>query len=182
MQKYEDNKEKTEEDTLQIQLTELIDLVDNAKYYEENKMIEALSKMVELYEKQKESGLDFNEKDMILRKKQLAEIKYEKLKREHIESKESESWNEFEKDEEQEDKIIFRRNIGRYRLAAMRSCRQLHRQYTANSAGLIGDQNGAYRPSVVPSTGRKAMASNSQMTLRSCDVRNRRNDRYCGRP
>ena len=75
-----------------------------------------------------------------------------------------------------------RRNIGRYRLAAMRSCRQLHRQYTANSAGLIGDQNGAYRPSVVPSTGRKAMASNSQMTLRSCDVRNRRNDRYCGRP
>ena len=67
-----------------------------------------------------------------------------------------------------------RRNIGRYRLAAMRSCRQLHRQYTANSAGLIGDQNGAYRPSVVPSTGRKAMASNSQMTLRSCDVRNRR--------
>ena len=58
-----------------------------------------------------------------------------------------------------------RRNIGRYRLAAMRSCRQLHRQYTANSAGLIGDQNGAYRPSVVPSTGRKAMASNSQMTF-----------------
>ena len=49
-----------------------------------------------------------------------------------------------------------RRNIGRYRLAAMRSCRQLHRQYTANSAGLIGDQNGAYRPSVVPSTGRKS--------------------------
>ena len=71
--------------------------------YEENKMIEALSKMVELYEKQKESGLDFNEKDMILRKKQLAEIKYEKLKREHIESKESESWNEFEKNEEQEE-------------------------------------------------------------------------------
>ena len=28
MQKYEDNKEKTEEDTLQIQLTELIDLVE----------------------------------------------------------------------------------------------------------------------------------------------------------
>ena len=103
MQKYEDDKEKTEEATLQMQLAELIDLVDNAKYYEENKMIEALSKMVELYEKQKESGLDFNEKDMILRKKQLAEIKYEKLKREHIESKESESWNEFEKNEEQEE-------------------------------------------------------------------------------
>lgn len=59
-----------------------------------------------------------------------------------------------------------RRNIGRYRLATMRSCRQLHRQYTANSAGLIGDQNGAYRPSVVPSTGRKAMASSSHW--RSC--------------
>lgn len=43
-----------------------------------------------------------------------------------------------------------RRNIGRYRLATMRSCRQLHRRYTANSAGLIGNQNGAYRTSVVP--------------------------------
>ena len=63
MQKYEDNKEKTEEDTLQIQLTELIDLVDNAKYYEESKMIEALSKIIGLYEKQKEGGFDFNEKD-----------------------------------------------------------------------------------------------------------------------
>ena len=71
-----------------------------------------------------------------------------------------------------------RRNIGRYRLAAMRSCRQLHRQYTANSAGLIGDQNGAYRPSVVPSTGRKAMASSSQMTLRSCVARNRSSGWY----
>ena len=39
IQKYENNKEKTEEDILQIQLAELIDLVDNAKYYEENKMI-----------------------------------------------------------------------------------------------------------------------------------------------
>ena len=46
MQKYENNKEKTEEDTLQIQLTELIDLVDNAKYYEESKMIEELSKII----------------------------------------------------------------------------------------------------------------------------------------
>lgn len=77
MQKYEYNKEKTEEATLQIQLAELIDLVDNTKYYEENKMIEALLKIVELYEKQKKSGLDYDEKDMIFRKKQLAEIKYE---------------------------------------------------------------------------------------------------------
>lgn len=103
MQKYEDDKEKTYVDILQSKLEKLIDLVDNAKYYEENKKMEALSKIVELYEKQKESGLDFNEKDMILRKKQLAEIRYEKLKREHIESKESESWNEFEKNEEQEE-------------------------------------------------------------------------------
>ena len=103
MQKYEYNKEKTEEATLKIQLAELIDLVDNTKYYEENKMIEALLKIVELYEKQKKSGLDYDEKDMIFRKKQLAEIKYEKLEREHIETKESESWNEFKKNEEQEE-------------------------------------------------------------------------------
>ncbi len=70
------------------------------------------------------------------------------------------------------------RNMGRYRFATIRSCRRLHRQYTANSAGLIGDQNGAYRPSVVPSTGRKAMASSNQMALRSCDAKNRSNGRY----
>ena len=72
MQKYEDNKEKTEEDTLQIQLTELIDLVDNAKYYEESKMIEALSKIIGLYEKQKEGGFDFNEKDILSNLMELA--------------------------------------------------------------------------------------------------------------
>ena len=103
MQKYENNKEKTYVDILQSKLEKLIDLVDSAKYYEENKKIEALSKIVELYKEQKKSGLDYDEKDMIFRKKQLAEIRYRKLKREHIESKESESWNEFEKDEEQEE-------------------------------------------------------------------------------
>ena len=42
MQKYENNKEKTYVDILQSKLEKLIDLVDNAKYYEESKMIEAL--------------------------------------------------------------------------------------------------------------------------------------------
>ena len=40
---------------------------------------------------------------MILKKKQLAELRFEIQKREHMESHESESWNELEEEEQERD-------------------------------------------------------------------------------
>lgn len=103
MQKYEEEKEKTYEDILNNKLNKLLDLVDNVEECDDKDMLKTLTNIVELYGKLKDSGYDFDEKDMILRKKKLAELKYEKLKREHMNSKESDSWNEFEKEEEEKE-------------------------------------------------------------------------------
>ena len=48
-------------------------------------------------------AFNFDEKDIIFRKKQLAELRYKKMKKEHMESKEANSWNEFEENETQEE-------------------------------------------------------------------------------
>ena len=103
MQKFENGKEKTYEDILNDRLNRLLDLVDNSREYRERDMLVAITSIVELYEKLQKCGYDFDEKDMILRKKQLAELRYKKLKREHMETQESESWNEFEENEKQEE-------------------------------------------------------------------------------
>lgn len=103
MQKYENRQEKTYEEILKNQLNTLLDLVDNSVQYKMNDMQKALIRIVELYEKLKNSGYDFDEKDMIFRKKQLVELRFKIQKREHMESYESESWNEFEENEKQDD-------------------------------------------------------------------------------
>ena len=102
MQKFENREEKKYEDILNEKLNKLINLVDESSEFKENDMINALSKIVDIYENLKRSGYDFDEKDMNFRKKQLAEMRYKKLKREHMETKESNSWNEFEEEEQEE--------------------------------------------------------------------------------
>ena len=62
---------------------------------------EILSKKSREIEKIEKSGLEYDKKDMILKKKQLAELRFEIQKREHMESHESESWNEFEEEEQE---------------------------------------------------------------------------------
>lgn len=103
IQKYEDDEEETEKDILNARLNRLINFVDNVRIYKVEDMIRWLSNIVELYEKLRKSGFDFDEKDMIFRKKQLARIKYKKLEREYMESKESESWNDYREEEKKEE-------------------------------------------------------------------------------
>ena len=103
MQKFENGKEKTYEDILKDKLNRLLDLVDNSREFYLNDMVSALTNIVELYDKLQKAGYDFDEKDIIFRKKQLAELRYKKMKKEHMESKEANSWNEFEENETQEE-------------------------------------------------------------------------------
>ncbi len=101
MKKYEDDKEKTYEDILNDKLNRLLDLVDNSVQYKIEDMKQALTHIVKLYEKLKKCGYDFDEKDMIFRKKQLVELRFRMQKREYMKTEEADSWNEF-KEEEQE--------------------------------------------------------------------------------
>lgn len=101
MQKFENKQEETYEETIRDELDPLLDLVDHSSIYRVTDMEKALTRIVELYEKLEKSGLEYDKKDMILKKKQLAELRFETQKREHMESHESESWNELEEEEQE---------------------------------------------------------------------------------
>ena len=94
MQKYENKEDKKYEDILNEKLN---------KFREED-MLDALKNIVELYETLKRSGYDIDEKDMVLRKEQLAELRYRRLKQEHMESIDSESWEEYQNEENEEER------------------------------------------------------------------------------
>ena len=101
MEKFENKQEETYEETIRDELDPLLDLVDHSSIYRVTDMEKALTHIVELYEKLEKSGLEYDKKDMILKKKQLAELRFEIQKREHMESHVSESWNEFEEEEQE---------------------------------------------------------------------------------
>lgn len=106
MQKYEDDKEKTEEDILKERLNRLLDLVDNVKNYKVEDRIKCLSYIVELYEKLEKNEYELDKedkKDMILRKKQLTELKWKQSKNEYMKTKESESWSDYREEEIEEE-------------------------------------------------------------------------------
>ena len=103
MQKFENKQEETYEEMIRNELDPLLDLVDHSNIYRVTVMEKALARIVELYEKLEKSGLEYDKKDMILKKKQLAELRFKIKKEEHMESHESESWKEFEKEEQERD-------------------------------------------------------------------------------
>ena len=104
MQKYENKEDKKYEDILNEKLNKLLNLVDESTKFREEDMLDALKNIVELCETLKRSGYDFDEKDMVLRKKQLAELRYRRLKQEHMESIDSESWEEYQNEENEEER------------------------------------------------------------------------------
>ena len=103
MQKFENKQEETYEEMIRNELDPLLDLVDHLNIYKVTDMEKALARIVELYEKLEKSGLEYDKKDMILKKKQLAKLRFKIKKEEYMESHESESWNEFEKEEQERD-------------------------------------------------------------------------------
>lgn len=101
MEKFENRQEETYENKLNNELDSLIDLVDNSREYNEKDMEKALTRIVKIYQELKGIGLKYDEKDIVFRKKQLAELRFKIQKKEHMESHESESWNEFEEEEQE---------------------------------------------------------------------------------
>ena len=103
MQKFENKQEETYEEMIRNELDPLLDLVDHSNIYRVTDMEKNLTRIVELYEKLEKSGLEYDKKDMILKKKQLAELRFKIKKEEHMKLHESESWNEFEEEEQERD-------------------------------------------------------------------------------
>ena len=107
MKNYMESLERRQEDIIESnlnnQLQKLIDLADNASFFDENKMIQVFEKIIKVYYQLDKNGCDYDRQDAMFRKKKLAEMRYKKLKKEEAESRESESWNEFKEEERFED-------------------------------------------------------------------------------
>ena len=99
LDKLEGRQEELEEEKLNNQLQELIDLVDTSAVFDEDKMMQVFEEIVKIYIQLDRNNCEYDKKDAIFRKKRLAEMRYKKLKRDSYNSKESQSWNEFEDEE-----------------------------------------------------------------------------------
>ena len=102
-QQYEEKKDKIAENRLNDKLDQLSEIIDNINAGIDQYMLKILTEIVEIYDEMDREAYDFNEKDLLLRKKQLAELKYKILKKEHMNTKESQSWEEYEKEEKDID-------------------------------------------------------------------------------
>lgn len=100
MQKYEKEEDSKRQRQLRDQLEKCL------KKYEEEPIqkvsIELVEKIVKIYKDLGREGFEYDQKDCLAKKKLLAEMRYEKMQKDHMDSREAESWKDFEKEEEEE--------------------------------------------------------------------------------
>lgn len=101
MRKFERSKEEKRERELNTKLEKLLELFDEA--YREKDRIKVLEEIVKVYGELITDACDYDEKDYMAKKKELAEIRYKMKKQEHMESLESQSWNEYKEEEQIEE-------------------------------------------------------------------------------
>ena len=78
-----------------------MDLLDEA--YRDKDRVKVLEEIIKVYGELKTEACDYDEKDYMAKKKELAEIRYKIKNQEHMESLESQSWNEYRDEEIGED-------------------------------------------------------------------------------
>ena len=101
MEKFEKSKDELREKELNTKLEKLLDLLDEA--YRDKDRVKVLEEIIKVYGELKTEACDYDEKDYMAKKKELAEIRYKIKKQEHMESLESQSWNEYRDEEIGED-------------------------------------------------------------------------------
>lgn len=101
MEKFERSKDEAKEEKLNGKLNKLLDLYDET--YRDKDRIKIVEYIIKVYDELRIDACDFDYNDYINKKKELAEIRYKLKKKEHMESKESESWNEYRNEELEEE-------------------------------------------------------------------------------
>ena len=101
MQKFESKKDKQREKELNIKLEKLLDFLD--KVYRDKDRIKVIEEIIKVYGELRLETCDYDEKDYQDKKKELAEIRYKMKMQEHMESLESQSWNDYKEEEQMKD-------------------------------------------------------------------------------
>ena len=98
MEEFERNEDEQRERELNIKLEKLLDLLDKVSI--DNEEVKILKEILNIYEELRIEAFDYDEKDYNNKKKKLKEFIYKIKNQKHMETLESQSWNEY-KDEEQ---------------------------------------------------------------------------------
>ena len=98
MERFERRKDEAEEKELNGKLEKLLNLLDEA--YRDKDRIKIIKKIIEVYDALRINACDYNEKDYIQKKKELAEIIYKIKRQEHMETAEYKSWKEYQEEEQ----------------------------------------------------------------------------------
>ncbi|MBQ2938293.1 MAG: hypothetical protein IJE05_05405 [Clostridia bacterium] len=106
MEKYERKKDEEREEELNIKLESLLDFLDEA--YRDKDRVTIIERILRIYEELRIEACDYNEQDYKAKKKELLDIRYKIMKKKHMEDKESESWNEYKKEELEEEEELDR--------------------------------------------------------------------------
>ena len=101
MEKFEKSKDEIRETELNTKLEKLLTLLDEA--YDSKDRMKVIEKIIDVYNELKIDACDYDEKDFVAKKKELAEFRYTIMKKNYMEEKESESWNEYKKEELEEE-------------------------------------------------------------------------------
>ena len=97
MEKYEKEKDDQLEEKLNYILEKNINIL--IEYPKIESKVSILTKIIEIYEALAANAFEYDRDDYEFRKKQLEKIRQEKQMEEHMRSDESESWNDFMKEE-----------------------------------------------------------------------------------
>ena len=102
MEKFERSKDEQRERELNIKLEKLLNLLDEA--YKDEDRIKFLEEIIKVYGELRTDACEYDEKDCVSKKKELAEIRFKIKKQEYMKEVESQSWNEYEQEEQMLDK------------------------------------------------------------------------------
>lgn len=100
MERFEKKQDKIREDFLNNKLDSKLDLAYMEK--DTNKVIILLSEALEIYETLKMEGFNYNEVEYLKLKSELNDLKYKEMEKRNRNTKESQSWEEFKKEELEE--------------------------------------------------------------------------------
>lgn len=100
-EKYERKKDESREQELNYLLNDL--LIQYERQRDDKEAIKILEKIIEIYDTLKTELFEYDAKDYLDKKKQLANLRYKKLQEEHRNSDDFKSWDEYREEEEKED-------------------------------------------------------------------------------
>ena len=102
MENFDRRNDEARERMLNNQLKDSLEILDELK--DEQKRMKILEKIVEIYATLKTEACDIDEKDYLSKQKELVNLRYKKMQEKHKQETESQSWQEFQEEEQKYDK------------------------------------------------------------------------------